>query len=85
MTDTIEERAREIAQHAATQTLTEGWLDNDLLALAILTALTEAYERGQRDMQERCSTVAVEQCGGGFHDRKRMRSAIAALSEHEKE
>ena len=54
----------------------------------ITAALNEAYERGQRDMRDRCTTVAVAQCGGhhfavqcggGFHDRKRLRSAIAAL------
>lgn len=42
-------------------------------------AMKAEYERGQRDMRERLTTVAVEQCGGGFHDRKRMRSAIAAI------
>jgi hypothetical protein len=45
----------------------------------ITAALNEAYERGQRDMRERLTTVVIEQCGGGFHDRKRLRSAIAAL------
>ena len=47
--------------------------------IEVSPARTAEYGRGQRDMRERCATVAVEQCGGGFHDRKRLRSAIAAL------
>jgi len=79
MTDTIEERAREIVQNASAQYLTEHRFDFGLLELAITAALRAEYERGQRDMRGRLTTVAVEQCGGGFHDRKRLRSAIAAL------
>ncbi len=82
MTDTIEERAREIAcsafskfdhcQHGHS-------MDCDRVASVITAALRAEHERGQRDMRERLTAVAVEQCGGGFHDRKRLRSAIAAL------
>jgi hypothetical protein len=77
MTDTIEERAREIAVAVINAHLT-GHRGHE--HEPILDAIKAEYGRGQRDMLERLTAVAVEQCGGGFYDRKRMRSAIAALS-----
>lgn len=48
-TPTLKEVAQELAQAAATEACMTGYIGKDRLDLWITDALTEAYERGQRD------------------------------------
>ena len=57
-TPTLKDMAQELAQAAATEACMTGYIGKDRLVLWVTDALTEAYERGQRDMRERAANTA---------------------------